>query len=61
MNGKPYAPKDGIKNISDLVKNLSYDVFAVSYNDHFLPRGEYGSTLIQQGDRIEIVVPQEGG
>lgn len=34
---------------------------ALALNEDFVPRSNYGTTLIDDGDRLEIVAPMQGG
>ncbi len=34
---------------------------AVAHNDEFVPRGRYAAIRLQDGDRLEIVSPMQGG
>ena len=49
--------------LSALIAELSYEpgTFAVAVNETFVHRGEYASKIIQAGDRVEIVMPMQGG
>jgi sulfur carrier protein len=35
--------------------------FAVAVNDQFIPKGAYETTLLNHGDRIDIIAPMQGG
>jgi sulfur carrier protein len=35
--------------------------FAVAINNQFVPQPVYGTTLLYEGDRIDIIVPMQGG
>jgi sulfur carrier protein len=35
--------------------------FAIAVNEDFVPRGEYDNLQINEGDRIELLVPMQGG
>ena len=35
--------------------------FAIAINQAFVPRSEYGETLLKSGDAIEVVAPMQGG
>ncbi len=35
--------------------------FAVALNAQFIPRGQYSSTTLQEGDDLELLVPMQGG
>ncbi len=40
---------------------LSGQNFAVAINEQFIPKSAYNSTQLSDGDRIELVVPMQGG
>ena len=35
--------------------------FAIAVNEAFVPRSAYADTTINEGDRVELVVPMQGG
>ena len=35
--------------------------YAVAINETFVPRSAYSSTMLSEGDRIELLVPMQGG
>lgn len=35
--------------------------FAVAVNTVFVPKGQYASHLLQEGDRMEVISPVTGG
>lgn len=35
--------------------------FAIAVNMEFIPRSLYGDTMLREDDRIEIVLPMQGG
>jgi len=35
--------------------------YAVALNENFVPKSAYQKTLVQMGDRIEILVAMQGG
>lgn len=37
------------------------DGFAIAINEQFVPRGSYSVTQLQDGDRVELLVPMQGG
>ena len=37
------------------------NAFAVAINDTFVPRSDYNQRLLSEGDRIELLVPMQGG
>lgn len=36
-------------------------LLAVARNGLFVPRGQYASIMVEDGDQIEIVAPMQGG
>lgn len=45
-----------LQELSDLPDN-----FAIAVNEAFVPQSAYGDTMINAGDRIELLVPMQGG
>lgn len=37
------------------------EVFAIAINENFVPKSQYGATRINDGDRIELLAPMQGG
>ena len=35
--------------------------FAVAINDTFIPRSDYEATALREGDRVELLIPMQGG
>lgn len=35
--------------------------FAIAINNHFIPRTAYSTTVLYEGDRIDIIIPMQGG
>lgn len=35
--------------------------FAIAINNQFIPRTAYSTTLLSEGDRLDIIVPMQGG
>jgi len=40
---------------------LSNQTFAIALNEQFIPKSLYASTQLQEGDRLEFLVPMQGG
>ena len=61
LNDKPM--KANSPSLLELVKQHTTDeqACAIAVNDEFVPRSEYHSTLLNDGDRIELLVPMQGG
>jgi thiamine biosynthesis protein ThiS len=47
------------KCLFDLVDNQEY--VAVAHNEEVIPRKYWKEVLLKEGDRIEIVIPFQGG
>ena len=41
--------------------DLANQQFAVAINEQFIPQGLYQETFLQEGDRVELLVPMQGG
>ena len=49
-------------NLEDLLLELKYQgKLATALNENFIPLSERKKTILKDGDRVEIVVPMEGG
>lgn len=35
--------------------------FAVAINDTFIPRSDYEATALREGNRVELLIPMQGG
>lgn len=35
--------------------------FAIAINENFIPKSNYGSTVLHDGDQVELLVPMQGG
>lgn len=62
VNGKAISAGAG-RTLLDLLEEQGYrlDVIAVEYNGSILKKEAYGSTLLQAGDKIEVVSFVGGG
>lgn len=49
--------------LSELLIHLDYrqQHFAVALNEVFVPRTKHESTLVADGDAVEVVAPMQGG
>lgn len=56
-------PIDEATTLSNLIKAHGSDdgAFAVAVNDAFIPRSDYENTVLKEGDRVELLVPMQGG
>lgn len=62
LNGEPYE-LDGPLSVADLLTRLSIDPrrVAVEHNFEILKRSLFADTLVNEGDRVEIVNFVGGG
>ena len=52
----------GGRTLAELLPTLTNACeFAVAVNEEFVPKGAYARIRLAAGDRIELVVPMEGG
>jgi thiamine biosynthesis protein ThiS len=62
VNGKPVSVLDGATVHDFLVGKRMTDAMAiVERNSEIVSRGEYGNTVLQPGDRLEVVHAVGGG
>lgn len=40
---------------------INGNAFAIAINSTFVPRSSYSNTLLKNGDRIDLVIPMQGG
>jgi sulfur carrier protein len=62
INGEP-ALVPPASTIAEVLRGAEYDLQhgAVAVNESFLPRHDYATQLVQEGDRIEVLMPFAGG
>ena len=62
LNGQPRELRDGA-TVDELLQELGVrrDFTAVALNREVAPRSAYGTTVLREGDRVEIVHPMAGG
>jgi len=62
VNGETKQLQDGL-NVSQMIEALDYKVkgFAVAINTTFVPIAKYEETMIEEGDKIDILAPVQGG
>lgn len=62
LNGEK---KEIVENtiLNEFIQMLAYPTgtYAVAINETFVPRSEYINKVLQAGDRVEIVIPMQGG
>jgi sulfur carrier protein len=62
VNGQAMETRDGL-TVEDLLRELGVrrDCTAVALNREVTTRATYGTTVLREGDRVEIVRPMAGG
>lgn len=62
VNGREMEVEERL-NLSELLKDLGISPkgIAVEINREIIPKSQYGSTFIKEGDRIEVVEMVGGG
>ncbi len=40
---------------------LKNDKFAIAINEQFIPKSAYADTTLQDGDKVELLIPMQGG
>jgi sulfur carrier protein len=62
VNGQPMELAEGV-TVEDLLARLGVrrDYTAVAVNRQIAPRSGYATTVLRDGDRVEIVHPMAGG
>jgi thiamine biosynthesis protein ThiS len=62
VNGEPREVPKGL-NVTQLVAHLGLTAnrLAIEHNLELLPRGQWGTTVVSGGDRLEIVHLVGGG
>lgn len=61
VNGEPLELRDGATVAALLDERGPAGGVAVAVNDDFVPRAEYARRKLDEGDRVEIVAPMQGG
>ena len=62
LNGeaKTVSQNSNIKN-AIIEWGLTGEKFAIAVNEQFIPQAQYSDTILQAGDRVELLVPMQGG
>lgn len=62
LNGQPREATDGL-SLTELVDQVSDRVtgIAVALNSEVVPRGSWQSTVLGDGDRVDVVTAVQGG
>ena len=62
LNGQPHTAEQGV-TLATLIDGLELESqrFAIEVNEDIIPRSIYGEHILQEGDKVEIVVAIGGG
>jgi sulfur carrier protein len=62
LNGEDKTLKVG-SSIADAIAawHLTGKSFAVAVNEEFIPKSAYADVSLMDGDRIELLIPMQGG
>jgi sulfur carrier protein len=62
LNGENKTLKAGA-SITDAINDwrLEDKSFAVAVNEEFIPKSAYGETSLIEGDKVELLIPMQGG
>jgi len=47
--------------LKDFLLGVKEEPFAVAINKEFVPQAHYKSTILRNGDELELVTPMQGG
>ncbi|HOB63167.1 MAG TPA: sulfur carrier protein ThiS [Candidatus Competibacteraceae bacterium] len=63
VNGDPKTLDQPPYSLAEALAHWGYAgaPIAVAHNEEFVPRSRYASLQLQEGDRLEIVAPMQGG
>lgn len=50
-------------NVNELISEIKAEAgtFAIALNQEFIPRSDYTTTSVQDGDKLEFLSPMQGG
>lgn len=62
LNGENKTLKAGA-SITDAINDwqLSNKSFAIAVNEEFIPKSAYGDTSLIDDDKVELLIPMQGG
>ncbi|MBS7779555.1 sulfur carrier protein ThiS [Acidovorax sp. CCYZU-2555] len=61
LNQQPLALAEGASLADALALQSLRPPYAVAVNTQFVPRAQYATRPLQEGDRVEVVSPVTGG
>ncbi len=62
LNGEPREVSDGV-TVGQMLRELGFagSAVAVAINTAFVPRSEHATHQLEQGDKVELLAPMQGG
>lgn len=60
FNGQQQTVNEG-SSIQQVTSHLAEKEFVIALNQNFIPRSQYSTTQLQEGDAIELLSPMAGG
>ena len=62
LNGEPYQIKLN-QSLQEFLLHHQYNElhFAIAINNQFIPHISYNTTLLYEGDHVDVIVPMQGG
>lgn len=62
LNNEPMdiIPEASVQELIDVLPGTPKG-FAIAVNENFVPRSSYQQTSLSEGDRVELLVPSQGG
>jgi sulfur carrier protein len=62
LNGEDKPLKAGSSIVDAIIAwDLNDKSFAVAVNEEFIPKSAYADVSLMDGDRIELLIPMQGG
>ena len=54
------SPQASVQELIEVLPEIPKG-FAIAVNENFVPRSSYQQTALSDGDRVELLVPSQGG
>lgn len=62
FNNTPIALEKNSSLLEILNAQMHFDdCYSIVVNRHFVPRAHYTNTVLKEGDKIEMIMPMQGG
>lgn len=58
---KEFPEQSALDEVIKLTTRAASTPFAIAVNERFIPKRDYSQISLQEGDRIELVSPMQGG